>query len=86
MRRKPQRSSSDTSFAEWKSECKVARALIVVGLLIAAVGALMHFGVPVGRLPGDIVVRRGNSTFYLPIVTCILASLLLTIVMAVFRR
>jgi hypothetical protein len=64
----------------------VARLLIVVGLLIAAVGVLIHFGVPIGRLPGDIVVRRGNSTFYFPIVTSILVSLALTIVMTLLRR
>ena len=64
----------------------MARLLIVVGLLIAAIGVLVHFGVPIGRLPGDIVIRRGNSTFYFPIVTCIVASLLITLVMALFRR
>ena len=64
----------------------MARLLIVVGLLIAAVGVLIHFGVPIGRLPGDIVVRRGNSTFYFPIVTSILVSLALTVVMTLLRR
>ncbi len=64
----------------------MARLLIVLGLAIAAIGALIHFGVPIGRLPGDIVVRRGNSTFYFPIVTCVLASVVLTLVMAVLRR
>jgi hypothetical protein len=64
----------------------VARLLIVVGLLIAAVGVLIHFGVPIGRLPGDIVIRRGNSTFYFPIVTSILVSLALTVVMTLLRR
>ena len=64
----------------------MARLLIVVGLLVAGIGVLIHFGVPIGRLPGDIVVRRGNSTFYFPIVTCLLASVVLTLVMAVMRR
>ena len=64
----------------------MARLLIVLGLGIAAIGVLIHFGVPVGRLPGDIVVRRGNSTFYFPIVTCLVASVVLTLVMAVLRR
>ena len=64
----------------------MARVLIVVGLLVAGIGVLIHFGVPIGRLPGDIVVRRGNSTFYFPIVTCIVASLLITLVMTLFKR
>ena len=60
--------------------------LIVIGLIIAAVGALMMFGVPFGRLPGDIVYRRGNATFYFPLVTSIVLSIVLTLVMTIFRR
>jgi hypothetical protein len=56
------------------------------GLLIAAGGLLLWLGVPLGRLPGDIVVRRGAFTFYLPITTAIIVSVLLTIVMALFKR
>jgi len=64
----------------------VGRSLIVLGLLIAAVGALIHFGVPIGRLPGDITVRRDNFTFSFPIVTCIIISIVLTLVASFFRR
>jgi hypothetical protein len=46
----------------------------------------MWWGVPIGRLPGDIVVRRGSFSFYLPITTSIVASILLTLLMAVLRR
>ena len=60
--------------------------LVVVGLIIAGVGALVMLGVPLGRLPGDIVVQRGRGTFYFPIVTCIVVSVVLTIVMSLFRR
>ena len=55
-----------------------AKSLILMGLVIAALGAMLWLfsGVPfVGRLPGDIYVRRGNFTFYFPIVTCILISI-----------
>ena len=64
----------------------MGRLLVVVGLIIAGLGALMMLGLPIGRLPGDIVVRRGNSTFYFPIVTCIVASVVLSILLAVLRR
>ena len=64
----------------------MGKALVVVGLLIAAAGLLIQLGVPLGRLPGDIVVRRGNSTFYFPIVTCIVVSVVLSLVAAVLRR
>jgi hypothetical protein len=64
----------------------VGRTLLVVGLVLAGLGLLMMAGLPLGRLPGDIVVRRGQSTFHFPIVTCLLLSVLLSIVLMVFRR
>ena len=64
----------------------MAQWLIGIGLLIAAVGVAMWLGVPIGRLPGDIVIRRENATFYLPITTCIVVSLLLTLVGQLFRK
>jgi hypothetical protein len=64
----------------------MGRLLIVVGLLVAAVGVAVELGVPLGRLPGDIVIRRGNTTVYLPVVTCIVVSVVLSIVAAVLRR
>jgi hypothetical protein len=56
--------------------------LLVLGLVLMAAGRLPL----VGRLPGDVVYRRGNVTFYFPIVTSILLSLLLTVLFALFRR
>ncbi len=60
--------------------------LVGFGLLIAAGGMLVWWGVPLGRLPGDIVVRRGAFSFYLPITTSVIVSIVLTIVIAIFRR
>jgi hypothetical protein len=59
----------------------VGRLLVVVGLGIAALGAfLVAFGgrVPLGRLPGDILIRRDGVTIWIPITTCVLLSLGLT--------
>jgi uncharacterized protein HemY len=64
----------------------MGRLLIVVGVLVAAVGVAVELGLPLGRLPGDIVIRRGTTTVYVPIVTCIVVSLVLSIVAAVLRR
>lgn len=64
----------------------MGRALIIIGLVIAAIGVLVQFGVPLGRLPGDIVVRRGQSSFYFPIVTCIILSVLLSLIGMLLRR
>ena len=64
----------------------VGKLLVVIGLAIAALGLLVMLGLPFGRLPGDIVVRRGNFSFYFPLATSIILSILLTLILALFRR
>jgi hypothetical protein len=64
----------------------MGKTLIVIGLLIAGIGLLIQLGVPIGRLPGDVVIRRGQSTFYFPIVTCIILSVLLSLIGLLLRR
>jgi hypothetical protein len=64
----------------------MGRTLVVAGLIVTAIGALMMLGLPLGRLPGDIVISRGRGTFYFPIVTCIVVSVLLTLFLSLFRR
>jgi hypothetical protein len=64
----------------------MGRVLVVLGLIIAGIGVLVMLGLPLGRLPGDIVIQRGRGTFYFPIVTCIVVSVVLTIVLSLFRR
>jgi hypothetical protein len=64
----------------------MGKFLIIVGLAVAGVGLLMSLGVPFGRLPGDIVVRRGSFCFYFPLVTCVVLSLLATIILSFLRR
>jgi len=64
----------------------MGKFLLVAGLAIAALGLLVTLGVPLGRLPGDIVIRRGGVTFYLPIVTSIVVSVLLTLLLGLLRR
>jgi hypothetical protein len=64
----------------------VGKLLVVVGAIIAGIGLLVMLGLPIGRLPGDITVRRGNFTFYFPLATSILASILLTLLLSLLRR
>jgi hypothetical protein len=64
----------------------MAKTLVVVGLLIAALGLLMMIGIPFGRLPGDVAIRRGNFGFYFPFTTSIILSLLITLLLAWLRR
>ena len=60
--------------------------LLVAGLIIAAVGVAMMLGLPIGRLPGDFAVRRGNVSFYFPLATSVVLSIVLTLLLALFRR
>jgi hypothetical protein len=67
----------------------LAKVLIVTGLILIVLGAIVWgFGsVPMlGRLPGDIYVRRGNFTFYFPITTAILVSIVLSLLVSLLRR
>jgi len=64
----------------------MGKLLVYVGLGIAALGVLVMLGVPFGRLPGDIVVRRGSFSFYFPLATSIIISILLTLILSFFRR
>jgi hypothetical protein len=64
----------------------MGRLLIVIGLVIAGVGLLVTWGVPLGRLPGDFTVRRGSVTFYVPLATSIIVSALLTLLMMWLSR
>ena len=64
----------------------MGKTLVLVGLGIAALGLLMVVGVPLFRLPGDIVVRRGNFSFHFPLATSIVLSILLSLLFAFLKR
>jgi hypothetical protein len=64
----------------------VGKALVIAGIVIAGIGLLMMAGLPIGRLPGDIVIRRGTGTFYFPLVTSILLSIIFTLLLSILRR
>jgi hypothetical protein len=64
----------------------MGKILLVAGLVLAGVGALLMLGLPLGRLPGDIVYRRDNLTVYVPIATSVLVSVALTLLLMWWRR
>lgn len=64
----------------------MGKLLVIGGLVITLIGLVMMAGLPVGRLPGDFTFRRGNFTFYFPLATSILVSLILTLLFSLFRR
>jgi hypothetical protein len=64
----------------------MGKLLVLVGLGLAGLGLLMMAGLPLGRLPGDIYLKREHFTVYLPITTSILLSIILTLIFSLFRR
>jgi len=69
----------------------IAKLLILFGILIVALGALLllfrNSGIPfLGKLPGDIIIQKKNFTFYFPIVTSILLSIILSLIFYFFSR
>jgi DUF2905 family protein len=64
----------------------MGRLLLIVGLAIAALGLVMMLGLPLFRLPGDFHVKRGNFSFYFPLATSIILSIILTLLLSFFRR
>ena len=68
---------------------ELGKLLVIAGLIIAAVGALLWSGIGkswLGRLPGDIHYTKGNFSFHFPIVTCLLLSLILTVIFWLFKK
>jgi len=61
----------------------MSRTLIIIGLVIVVVGLLWRW---LGRLPGDIVIERGSFTFYAPIATSLLISLVVCLILWLFNR
>lgn len=64
----------------------MGKTLVLIGLAIAGLGLVMMLGLPLFRLPGDFYVRRGNVSFYFPLATSIVLSIILTLLLALFRR
>jgi hypothetical protein len=68
---------------------EIGKFLVIVGVVIVVIGALLWSGVGkgwLGRLPGDIHISKGNFSFHFPIVTCILASIILSLILWLFRK
>jgi len=64
----------------------LGRVLIFFGVLLIVAGVLIWLGVPIGRLPGDILVKRGSVSFYVPVTTAIIVSVVVTALLALLKR
>ena len=68
---------------------ELGKLLVIVGLMIALIGTLLWTGIGkgwLGRLPGDIHYTKGNFSLHFPLVTCLLLSLILTLILWLFRK
>ncbi|KYD32847.1 MULTISPECIES: DUF2905 domain-containing protein [Bacillaceae] len=61
------------------------KLIMMIGVVLIIIGFLMQF-IKLGRLPGDIIIRKGNTTFYFPVVTSILLSIVLSLIFYVLGR
>ena len=66
----------------------IQKLFIIIGVLFIIVGLLYPFfkDIGLGRLPGDIVIKKENSSFYFPIVTCIIISILVNLILMFFKK
>ncbi|MDY6863565.1 MAG: DUF2905 domain-containing protein [Thermodesulfobacteriota bacterium] len=68
---------------------QLGKSLIIIGIIFILAGIFFSFGTKIpgpGRLPGDIYIKKNNFTFYFPFATCILISILLSIILYLFRK
>ena len=68
---------------------EIGKFLVIIGIAIVVLGFILWSGIGagfLGKLPGDIRIERGNSVFYFPIVTCIVISIVLSLIFSFFRR
>ncbi|OZM57837.1 hypothetical protein CIB95_05620 [Lottiidibacillus patelloidae] len=61
----------------------IGKTLITIGILIVIIGVLFKF---IGKLPGDILIKKGNATFYFPIVTSIIVSVVFSLLFYLFGK
>ncbi len=68
---------------------EIGKFIVIIGVITTLVGIAFWGGLTpkwLGRLPGDIRIEREHSAFYFPIVTCIIISIVLSLIMSIFRR
>ena len=71
----------------------IAKGIVTAGIIIAAIGMILLFipkipfiGEYIGRLPGDIYIKRENFSFYFPITTSIIISIIISLILYLFRK
>jgi hypothetical protein len=84
----PLRADGEIAISEPRVAMDMQRLLIGLGVLLLIVGIAwpLLFRIGIGRLPGDIMFQRGGATFYFPLATCIIVSVVLSAVLWLFNR
>lgn len=63
----------------------ISKTLMIIGAILFMIGLFMPI-LHLGKLPGDVIIKKGNATFYFPIVTCIVISIILSVIFHFFGR
>jgi hypothetical protein len=74
---------------EWNAVPALGKMLVILGVVLVVVGLGFMFAdkIPyIGRLPGDIYIKREKFSFYFPLATCIIISIILTILFSIFKK
>ena len=68
-------------------QINMQKILIIIGIILLIIGLLYPYTkkLALGQLPGDILFKTGNSTFFFPVMTCLIISIILTIIFNLFR-
>lgn len=67
----------------------MGKTLIIIGIVLIIIGAIIHFGIKIpllGKLPGDIHIKKENYSFYFPIMTSVVLSILLSVIFYIIRK
>ncbi len=67
----------------------IGKILIITGIILIVIGIILNISgkIPfIGRLPGDIYIKKDNFSFYFPITTCIIISIVLTLIFSIFKK
>jgi len=67
----------------------IGKSLIILGIVLVVLGLFLNFSgkIPfLGKLPGDIYIKKDNFSFYFPITTCIIISIILSLIFGIFRK
>lgn len=66
----------------------IGRTIITIGIIVVLIGIIISIGgkFGLGKLPGDILIKKGNFTFFFPIITSIVISIILTVIVNIIRK